>query len=75
MSESEYDSANEYTSLMDGHVAESRTEDLILGNHDRRKNRSRNTSEEVIFSTNFCISLLILFLLFYVNRFLLKSIV
>lgn len=48
MSESDYDSANEYTSLMDGHVAESRTDDLILVN-DRRKGRSRITNEEVIF--------------------------
>ncbi|XP_012235371.1 presenilin-1 [Linepithema humile] len=46
MSESDYDSANEYTSLMDGHV-ESRTDDVILGNEHRRKGRSRNTSEEV----------------------------
>lgn len=50
MSESDYDSANEYTSLMDGHV-ESRTDDVILGNEHRRKGRSRNTSEEVIFCT------------------------
>lgn len=48
MSESDYDSANEYTSLMDGHVAESRTDDLILGN-ERRKARSRNANEEVTF--------------------------
>lgn len=47
MSESDYDSANEYTSLMDGHVAESRTDDLILVN-DRRKGRSRIANEEVI---------------------------
>lgn len=46
MSESDYDSANEYTSLMDGHVAESRTDDLILGS-DRRKSRSRGANEEV----------------------------
>ncbi|XP_024870436.1 presenilin-1 [Temnothorax curvispinosus] len=46
MSESDYDSANEYTSLMDGHVAESRTDDLILGN-ERRKGRSRSANEEV----------------------------
>ncbi|XP_011639235.1 presenilin-1 [Pogonomyrmex barbatus] len=44
MSESDYDSANEYTSLMDGHVAESRTDDLILGN-DRRKGRSRSLND------------------------------
>lgn len=48
MSESDYDSANEYTSLMDGHVAESRTDDLILGS-DRRKSRSRGANEEVDF--------------------------
>ncbi|XP_029671731.1 presenilin-2 [Formica exsecta] len=47
MSESDYDSANEYTSLMDGHVAESRTDDLILGNDRLRKGRSRNVNEEV----------------------------
>ncbi|XP_050455780.1 presenilin homolog [Cataglyphis hispanica] len=47
MSESDYDSANEYTSLMDGHVAESRTDDLILGNDRLRKGRSRNAIEEV----------------------------
>lgn len=47
MSESDYDSANEYTSLMDGHVAESRTDDLILGNDRLRKARSRNVNEEV----------------------------
>lgn len=46
MSESDYDSVNEYTSLMDGHV-ESRTDDVILNNEHRRKGRSRNTSEEV----------------------------
>lgn len=46
MSESDYDSANEYTSLMDGHVAESRTDDLILVN-DRRKGRAKITNEEV----------------------------
>ncbi|KAL0116236.1 hypothetical protein PUN28_011223 [Cardiocondyla obscurior] len=45
MSESDYDSANEYTSLMYGHV-ESRTDDLILGN-ERRKSRSRSVNEEV----------------------------
>lgn len=50
MSESDYDSADEYTSLMDGHVAESRTDDLILVN-ERRKGRSRISSEEVIFPT------------------------
>jgi len=49
MSESDYDSANEYTSLMDGHVAESRTDDLILCN-ERRKGRSRSANEEVVFS-------------------------
>ncbi|EFN81260.1 presenilin-1 isoform X2 [Harpegnathos saltator] len=46
MSESDYDSADEYTSLMDGHVAESRSDDLILVN-ERRKTRSRIASEEV----------------------------
>ncbi|KYM96212.1 PREDICTED: presenilin-1 [Cyphomyrmex costatus] len=46
MSESDYDSANEYTSLMDGHVAESRPDDLILDN-ERRKGRSRSANEEV----------------------------
>ncbi|EZA56693.1 hypothetical protein DMN91_000819 [Ooceraea biroi] len=46
MSESDYDSANEYTSLMDGHVAESRTDDPILVN-DRRKARTRTANEEV----------------------------
>ncbi|XP_012536656.1 presenilin homolog [Monomorium pharaonis] len=46
MSESDYDSANEYTSLMDGHVAESRTDDLILGS-DRRKNRARSAPPQV----------------------------
>lgn len=48
MSESDYDSANEYTSLMDGHVAESRPDDLILDN-ERRKGRSRSANEEVVF--------------------------
>lgn len=52
MSESDYDSADEYTSLMDGHVAESRTDDLILVN-ERRKGRSRISSEEVIFPAVF----------------------
>jgi hypothetical protein len=47
MSESDYDSANEYTSLMDGHVAESRTDDPILVS-DRRKARTRTVNEEVI---------------------------
>ncbi|KAG5306951.1 PSN protein, partial [Acromyrmex insinuator] len=46
MSESDYDSANEYTSLMDGHVAESRPDDLILDN-ERRKGRSRSANEEI----------------------------
>ncbi|KAG7202644.1 hypothetical protein KM043_009821 [Ampulex compressa] len=46
MSESDYDSADEYTSLMDGHVAESRTDDLGLVT-DRRKRRSRISNEEV----------------------------
>lgn len=46
MSESDYDSADEYTSLMDGHVAESRTDDLALVG-ERRKRRSRITNEEV----------------------------
>ncbi|XP_014468029.1 PREDICTED: presenilin-1 [Dinoponera quadriceps] len=46
MSESDYDSADEYTSLMDGHVAESRTDDLILVT-ERRKGRTRISSEEV----------------------------
>lgn len=44
MSESDYDSADEYTSLMDGHVAESRTDDLGLVT-DRRKRRI--STEEV----------------------------
>lgn len=70
MSESDYDSANEYTSLMDGHVAESRTDDLILGNDRLRKGRSRNVNEEVIFSSNifyyFSISL---FFLIIIERF------
>ncbi|CAL7949773.1 unnamed protein product [Xylocopa violacea] len=45
MSESEaYDSADEYTSLMDGHVAESRTDDLGLVTG--RKRRSRISNEE-----------------------------
>lgn len=48
MSESDYDSANEYTSLMDGHVAESRTDDPILVS-ERRKVRTRSVNEEVIF--------------------------
>lgn len=48
MSESDtYDSADEYTSLMDGHVAESRTDDLCLVTG--RKRRSRISNEEVIF--------------------------
>ncbi|CAK9813941.1 Presenilin homolog [Anthophora quadrimaculata] len=46
MSESDtYDSADEYTSLMDGHVAESRTDDLGLVTG--RKRRSRISNEEV----------------------------
>ncbi|XP_054011145.1 presenilin-1 [Hylaeus anthracinus] len=46
MSESDaYDSADEYTSLMDGHVAESRTDDLGLVTG--RKRRSRINNEEV----------------------------
>ncbi|XP_043255696.1 presenilin-1 [Colletes gigas] len=40
-----YDSADEYTSLMDGHVAESRTDDLGLVTG--RKRRSRISNEEV----------------------------
>ncbi|XP_017891328.1 presenilin-1 [Ceratina calcarata] len=45
MSESDtYDSADEYTSLMDGHVAESRTDDLGLVTG--RKRRSRISNEE-----------------------------
>lgn len=46
MFESDYDSADEYTSLMDGHVAESRTDDqgLVI---ERRKRRSRIPNEEV----------------------------
>lgn len=49
MSESDtYDSADEYTSLMDGHVAESRTDDfgLVTG----RKRRSRISNEEVFYN-------------------------
>lgn len=38
MSESDFDSADEYTSLMDGHVEKSRTDDLGLVT-DRRKRR------------------------------------
>lgn len=53
MSESDYDSVDEYTSLMDGHVAESRSDDLSLVN-ERRKRRSRVGNEEVI-SQNFSI--------------------
>ncbi|XP_012145601.1 presenilin isoform X2 [Megachile rotundata] len=46
MSESDiYDSADEYTSLMDGHVAESRMDDLGLVTG--RKRRSRISNEEV----------------------------
>ncbi|XP_076235559.1 presenilin isoform X2 [Calliopsis andreniformis] len=46
MSESDtYDSADEYTSLMDGHVAESRADDLGLVTG--RKRRSRISNEEV----------------------------
>lgn len=46
MSESDiYDSADEYTSLMDGHVAESRTDDLGLVTG--RKRRSRISNEEI----------------------------
>ncbi|OAD60382.1 Presenilin like protein [Eufriesea mexicana] len=46
MSESDtYDSVDEYTSLMDGHVAESRTDDLGLVTG--RKRRSRISNEEV----------------------------
>lgn len=47
MSESDYDSADEYTSLMDGHVAESRSDDLSLVN-ERRKRRLRVENEQVI---------------------------
>ncbi|XP_035724512.1 presenilin homolog isoform X2 [Vespa mandarinia] len=46
MSESDYDSVDEYTSLMDGHVAESRSDDLSLVN-ERRKRRSRVGNEEL----------------------------
>ncbi|XP_015185030.1 PREDICTED: presenilin-1 isoform X2 [Polistes dominula] len=46
MSESDYDSVDEYTSLMDGHVAESRSDDLSLVN-ERRKRRSRVENEEL----------------------------
>nr|XP_050868149.1 presenilin homolog isoform X2 [Vespula vulgaris] len=45
MSESDYDSADEYTSLMDGHVAESRSDDLSLVN-ERRKRRLRVENEQ-----------------------------
>lgn len=44
MSESDYDSVDEYTSLMDGHVAESRSDDLSLVS-ERRKRRSRVGNE------------------------------
>lgn len=50
MSESDYDSVDEYTSLMDGHVAESRSDDLSLVN-ERRKRRSRVGNEEVTCQT------------------------
>ncbi|KAK2580139.1 hypothetical protein KPH14_012413 [Odynerus spinipes] len=46
MSESDYDSVDEYTSLMDGHVAESRSADLGLVN-ERHKRRSRVGNEEL----------------------------
>ncbi|XP_032663096.1 presenilin-2 isoform X2 [Odontomachus brunneus] len=51
MSESDYDSANEYTSLMDGHVAESRTDDLILVNERRKENGVPEVNIEVPSST------------------------
>lgn len=48
MSESNYDSADEYTGLMDGHVAETRADNVgVVG--ARFKRRSRVTNEEVIF--------------------------
>ncbi|XP_012257477.2 presenilin-1 isoform X1 [Athalia rosae] len=42
MTDSDSDSANEYTSLMDGHVAEVRTDGLA---NDRRKKRTKNNTE------------------------------
>ncbi|XP_015585049.1 presenilin-1 [Cephus cinctus] len=45
MSESDCDSANEYTSLMDGHVAEARTDNLNLVT-ERRKRRSKAPSSD-----------------------------
>lgn len=39
MTDSDYDSANEYTSLMDGHVAEIRNDGI---NNDRRKRNKIN---------------------------------
>lgn len=46
MSDSDYDSFDENTSLMDGHVSESRSDDLRLVN-ERRKRRSRVGNEEL----------------------------
>ncbi|XP_066596516.1 presenilin-1 [Prorops nasuta] len=46
MSDSDCDSANEYTNLMDGHVAESRISELGL-NSERRKRRSKLPNDEV----------------------------
>lgn len=46
MSESDCNSVDEYTSLMDGHVAESRTDESGLVN-ERRKRRSKITNDEV----------------------------
>lgn len=45
MSESEYDSADEYTSLMDGHVAETRTDGL--GPPVERKKRLNKVASSV----------------------------
>lgn len=50
MDESNYDSPDEYTSLMDAHVAETRSDSSGLV-HERRKRRSKavNNDEVIIY--------------------------